>query len=97
MASRGLKVEPSQPSAERRQAMDNREEKIRARAYEIWERQGFTGDPEDHWLEAEREIAAEKQTTETSQDRSEATVEEASPVEAVEAREAANTKQSSEG
>ena len=77
--------------------MDNREEKIRARAYEIWERQGFTGDPEDHWLEAEREIMAEGGTPETSQDRSEATVEEAPPVEAVEAREAANdSKQSSE-
>jgi hypothetical protein len=78
--------------------MDNREEKIRARAYEIWERQGFTGDPADHWLEAEREIMAEEDTTGTSQDRSEATVEEASPVEAVEAREAASdSKQTSEG
>ncbi len=61
--------------------MDNREEKIRVRAYEIWERQGHTGDPEDHWLEAERELKAE----ETSQDRSEATVQEASRVEAFEA------------
>ena len=78
--------------------MDNREEKIRARAYEIWERQGFTGDPEDHWLEAEREIMAEKETIGASQDRSQATVEEASPVEAVEAREAANdSKQTAEG
>jgi hypothetical protein len=77
--------------------MDNREEKIRTKAYEIWERQGFTGDPEDHWLEAEREIMAED-TTGTSQERSEATVEEASPVEAVEAREAASdSKQTSEG
>jgi hypothetical protein len=69
--------------------MDNREVKIRVRAYEIWERQGFTGDPEDHWLEAEREIMAEEQTPETSQDRSEATVQDAPPVEAVEALEAA--------
>ena len=69
--------------------MDNREVKIRVRAYEIWERQGFTGDPEDHWHEAERELTAEEQTTETSQDRSEATVEDAPPVEAVEALEAA--------
>jgi hypothetical protein len=68
--------------------MDNREEKIRARAYEIWEHQGFTGDPEDHWLEAEREMTVEEQTTAASRDRSEATVEEAPPVEAVEAREA---------
>jgi hypothetical protein len=77
--------------------MDNRDEKIRARAYEIWERQGFTGDPEDHWLEAEREIIAEEDTIGTSQARSEATVEEASPVEAVKAREAASdSKQTSE-
>ena len=68
--------------------MDHREEKIQVRAYEIWERQGRTGDPEDHWHEAERELKAEEQTTETSQGRSEATVEEAPPLEAVEAREA---------
>ena len=68
--------------------MDNREEKIRVRAYEIWERQGRTGDPEDHWFEAERELKAEEAPPETSsQDRSEATVEEAPPVEAVEALE----------
>jgi hypothetical protein len=78
--------------------MNNREEKIRVRAYEIWERQGFMGDPEDHWVKAEREIIAEEETTGTSQDRSEATVEEAPPVEAVEAREAASdSKQTSEG
>ena len=77
--------------------MDNREEKIRVRAYEIWERQGRTGDPEDHWHEAERELKAED-TTGASQDRSEATVEEAPPVEAVEAREAVNDgSQVSEG
>ena len=35
---------------------DHREEKIRVRAYEIWERQRRTGDPEDHWLEAEHEL-----------------------------------------
>ncbi len=69
--------------------MDNREEKVRVRAYEIWERQGRTGNPEDHWLEAERELKAEEGSPETSQDRSEATVEEAPPVEAVEALEAA--------
>src|SRR5215217_6952728 len=60
-----------------RRAMDDpREEKIRVRAYEIWERQGRTGAPEDHWLEAERESKAEEPTDITS-DRSEATVEEA--------------------
>ena len=70
--------------------MDNREEKIRMRAHEIWERQGRTGNPEDHWFEAERELRAEEEPTETSHDHSEATVEEASPVEAVEAFEAAS-------
>ncbi len=48
--------------------MDNRDEKIRVRAYEIWERQGRTGDPEDHWYEAEREIKAEEASTGTSQE-----------------------------
>ena len=69
--------------------MDEREEKIRSRAYEIWERQGRTGDPQDHWLEAEREIRAQEDRA-VSPDRSEATVEEASPAEAVEALEAAS-------
>ncbi len=32
--------------------MDNREEKIRVRAYEIWEGQGRSGSPEDHWFPA---------------------------------------------
>ncbi len=69
--------------------MDDRDEKIRVRAHEIWERQGRTGDPGDHWLEAERELKAEEGSPETSQARSEATLEEAPPVEAVEAPEAA--------
>ena len=78
--------------------MDNREDKIRVRAYEIWERQGRTGDPEDHWHEAEHELRAEEQATATSQDRSEATVEEAPPVKAVEAREVVRDgSQASEG
>ena len=70
--------------------MDNRDEKIRMRAYEIWERQGRTGSPDDHWFEAERELRAEEEPTETAHDRPEATVEEASPVKAVEALEAAS-------
>jgi hypothetical protein len=69
--------------------MNNRDEKIRMRAYEIWERQGCSGSPEDHWFEAERELKADE-PTETAQDRSAATVEEASPVKAVEALEAAS-------
>jgi Protein of unknown function (DUF2934) len=69
--------------------MNNRHAEIRARAYDIWERQGRAGNPEDHWLEAERQFRDEQEGTETSQDRSQATVEEAPPVEAVEALEAA--------
>ena len=64
------------------------EEKVRVRAYQIWERQGRTGNPFDHWHEAEQELKAEE-TAGTSQDRPEATVEEATPVEAVEAEQAA--------
>ena len=70
--------------------MDHRDEKIRMRAYEIWERQGRTGHPEDHWFEAERELRAEDEPPGSAQDRSEATVEEAPPVAAVEAAEAAS-------
>jgi hypothetical protein len=35
---------------------DDRERRIRERAYEIWEHEGRSGNPEDHWLEAEREL-----------------------------------------
>jgi uncharacterized membrane protein len=69
--------------------MDSREEKIRVRAYEIWEREGRSGNPEDHWLEAERALQAEHHQAASSEDRPAATVEEASPVQAVEALEAA--------
>jgi hypothetical protein len=62
----------------------------RRKAYEIGERQGRTGSPEDHWFEAERELRAEDQPTETAQDFSKATVEGAPPVEAVGALEAAS-------
>lgn len=68
--------------------MDDWEEKVRLRAYQIWERQGRTGNPFDHWHEAERELKAEEAAG-ASQDRPEATVEEAAPVEAVEAAQAA--------
>jgi Protein of unknown function (DUF2934) len=33
---------------------------IRARAYAIWEREGYTGTAEDHWFAAQRELAAEQ-------------------------------------
>jgi hypothetical protein len=70
--------------------MDNRDEKIRMKAYEIWERQDRSGRPDDHWFEAERELRAEEEPSETARGRSEATVEQASPVAAVEAAEAAS-------
>jgi len=31
-------------------------ERIRMRAYEIWEGNGREGNPEEHWLRAEREV-----------------------------------------
>jgi hypothetical protein len=63
--------------------MDHPEEKVRVRAYEIWEREGQTGSPEDHWLRAEREIRSEQADDENAKGRSGATVEEASPSDAV--------------
>jgi hypothetical protein len=36
--------------------MGGRAEKIRVRTNEVWERQGRSGSPEDHWLEAEHEL-----------------------------------------
>ena len=32
------------------------DQQIRERAYEIWEREGRTGNPEDHWFRAEQEL-----------------------------------------
>ncbi len=32
------------------------EQRIRERAYEIWESEGRSGDPEDHWTRAEQEL-----------------------------------------
>ena len=39
---------------------NNRAEEVRIRAYEIWERTGHSGRPEDHWFQAEVEIELEK-------------------------------------
>jgi hypothetical protein len=61
--------------------MDSNEEKIRTRAYELWERADRTGAPEDHWLQAERQVMEEEQAS--------ATVQDATPLAAVEAIEAA--------
>ncbi len=32
------------------------EQWIQERAYDIWEQEGRSGDPEDHWLRAEQEV-----------------------------------------
>ncbi|WP_166802151.1 DUF2934 domain-containing protein [Microvirga pakistanensis] len=61
----------------------SQDERIRQRAYQIWENEGRTGNPEDHWFRAERELANQ------GQERSDATVENAPPVNAVEAGSAA--------
>ena len=39
---------------------DDREEQIRRRAYEIWERWGKVGTPAQNWFEAEIELELEK-------------------------------------
>jgi hypothetical protein len=33
------------------------EERVRKRAYEIWECEGRSGDPHEHWARAEQELA----------------------------------------
>ena len=43
------------------------EQRIRARAYEIWEQNGRSGDPEDNWLRAERELAEDDHRAPASQ------------------------------
>jgi Protein of unknown function (DUF2934) len=46
--------------------MDTLEDRIRRRAYELWEQAGRTGDPEDHWLRAEREMSENPDDTEAT-------------------------------
>lgn len=33
------------------------EQRVRERAYQIWEQEGRSGDPQAHWARAEQEIA----------------------------------------
>jgi len=61
----------------------SRDERIRQRAYQIWEREGRTGNPEDHWFKAQRELADQ------GEERSDAIVENAPPAAAAEASSAA--------
>jgi len=58
------------------------EERIRQRAHEIWESEGCSGDPQDHWFRAERELSG------TTQECSEANVEDAPAAAATGASEA---------
>ncbi len=58
---------------------DTNEGRIRQRAYEIWESEGRSGDPHDHWHRAERELKGRMP------EQSDATVEDVSPAAAVEA------------
>lgn len=59
------------------------EERIRRKAYEIWESEGRAGDPQDHWYRAERELS------QGAREQSEATVEDAPPATAAGATETA--------
>ncbi len=61
----------------------SQDEKIRQRAYEIWEREGRTGNPEDHWFRAQQEL------DDRGQERSDETVADAPPAAAAEASSAA--------
>ncbi len=48
-------------------AVESREERIRAKAYELWEADGKPGDrDENHWADAERLIDEEDRAKETS-------------------------------
>jgi len=61
----------------------SQDDRIRQRAYEIWENEGRTGNPEDHWFRAKQELSSQEQ------ERSDATVENATPAAAAEAGSAA--------
>jgi len=41
-------------------------ERIRERAYQIWEGGGREGNPEEHWLQAEREILGDQAAPQSS-------------------------------
>jgi len=43
--------------------LTDRESRIRARAYEIWQGAGEQGDADDHWRQAEAEIEAEERAS----------------------------------
>ena len=49
--------------------MDNNEDKIRQRAYELWEQSGQTGSEMDFWLQAEQEVNKRDNAAVPPQDR----------------------------
>ena len=49
--------------------MATNEEKVRQRAYELWEQSGKEGSEMDFWLQAEREIAERDGALTPPQDR----------------------------
>ena len=61
----------------------SQDERIRQRAYEIWESEGRAGNPEDHWFRAEQELADQ------GQERPDATLEDAPPAAGAEVSSAA--------
>jgi hypothetical protein len=67
------------------------EERIRQRAYEIWESEGRAGDPHDHWYRAEREL------NQSQPEQSSATLQEALPAAPVEEGEAVSEQPIGEG
>jgi hypothetical protein len=49
--------------------MASNEEKVRQRAYELWEQSGKEGSEMDFWLQAEKEIAERDNASAPPQDR----------------------------
>ena len=39
------------------ESVTSQDDRIRQRAYEIWEDEGRDGNPDDHWTRAERELS----------------------------------------
>ena len=49
--------------------MPTNEDKIRQRAYKLWERSGKAGSEMDYWLQAENELAERESAATPPQDR----------------------------
>jgi hypothetical protein len=49
--------------------MASNEDKVRQRAYELWEQSGKNGSEMDFWLQAEKEIAERDSASTPPQDR----------------------------